>query len=272
MAKLSNILITALNILTTIISLIAIAIFIYLHFFINGSPTHCQQMVEWPILIVGLILLTISLLGMIGSWCRITSLLWIYIVAVVGIMIGWCIFSVFVFMVTNKGAGKAVSGVGFEEYRVGDFNHWLQKHVVNGNNWVQIRSCLVDTKICGSLDRVYTNDGADFLKNNLSPIQSSCCKPPTSCGFTPKNATNWEVPKSGPASSDTDCSTWNNEQNKLCYDCKSCKAGVLANLRMEWRHFLIFNLIVILILFVIYMIGCCAVRNNYTPSSIHKYP
>ncbi|XP_021761287.1 tetraspanin-11-like [Chenopodium quinoa] len=175
-------------------------------------------------------------------------------------------------MVTNKGAGRAVSGVGFEEYRVGDFNHWLQRNVVSTKNWVQIRSCLVDTKVCASLDRVYTNHGLDFLNKNLSPIQSSCCKPPTSCGFTPKNATYWEVPKTGPASSDSDCNAWSNNKDKLCYDCKSCKAGVLANLREEWRHFLIFNITIFIILFVIYMFGCCAIRNSYNRSSSNKHP
>uniref|UniRef100_A0A803MXI9 Uncharacterized protein n=2 Tax=Chenopodium quinoa TaxID=63459 RepID=A0A803MXI9_CHEQI len=187
-------------------------------------------------------------------------------------MIGWVIFTGFVFMVTNKGAGRAVSGVGFEEYRVGDFNHWLQRNVVSTKNWVQIRSCLVDTKVCASLDRVYTNHGLDFLNKNLSPIQSSCCKPPTSCGFTPKNATYWEVPKTGPASSDSDCNAWSNNKDKLCYDCKSCKAGVLANLREEWRHFLIFNITIFIILFVIYMFGCCAIRNSYNRSSSNKHP
>ncbi|KAL2935440.1 Tetraspanin-8 [Bienertia sinuspersici] len=269
MAKLSNAIITTLNFLTTILSLLAIGTFIYLHFF-HISPTNCQKMIEWPILIIGLILLIISLLGLIGSCCHISSLLWIYLVALVVIIIGWLVFSVFVFFVTNKGAGNAVSGVGFKEYKLGDYNHWLQKHVVDGKNWVKIRSCLVDTKVCGSFhDVVYTNNGLDLLKDKLTPIQSGCCKPPTSCGFTPKNGTYWDVPKTGPASSESDCMTWTNDPNKLCYDCKSCKAGVLANLRKEWRHFLIFNVIILAILFLIYMIGCCAVRNSHNHS---KHP
>lgn len=170
MAKISNIIITTLNFVTTILSLVAIGIYIYLHF-INESPTHCQKMVELPILIIGLVLLLISLLGLIGSWCQISSLLWIYLVALVVIILGWFIFTVFVFFVTNKGAGKVVSGVGIEEYRLGNYNHWLQKHVVNGNNWVQIRSCLVDSKVCDSIDVDYTKNGLDFLKNRLTPIQ-----------------------------------------------------------------------------------------------------
>ncbi|XP_074317233.1 tetraspanin-8-like [Silene latifolia] len=272
MAKLSNIVITTLNLITTVLSLVAIAIFVYLHF-INGSPTHCQRMVEWPVLIMGLTLLVISLMGLIGSSCRISSLLWIYLVVLVALILGWFIFTAFVFFVTNKGVGQAVSGVGYKEYKIGDYSHWLQKHVVNGKNWDEIRSCLVDAKVCKSLDVVYDKHGDDFLKFHLSPIQSSCCKPPTSCGFTPKNATYWETPKTGPATSDPDCQAWNNDQKKLCYDCKTCKGGVLANLRKEWRNFLIVNVIIIVFLFVVYMVGCCAVRNSHRlPKYRPTYP
>ncbi|KAK9669037.1 hypothetical protein RND81_13G104300 [Saponaria officinalis] len=274
MAKVSNIVITTLNVITTLLSLLAISIFIYLHFF-NSSPTHCQRMVEWPILIMGLTLLVISLLGLVGSGCRITPLLWIYLVVLVGLILGWFIFTVFVFFVTNKGAGQAVSGVGFREYKIADYSHWLQNHVVSGKNWVQIRSCLIDGNVCRSVDVFYDKHGVDFVKDHLGPIQSSCCKPPAKCGFTPKNATYWENPnpKNRSNTTDPDCETWSNDPKKLCYDCKTCKAGVLANLRREWRKFLIINAIIIILLFFIYMVGCCAVRNNYhLPKYSSGYP
>jgi len=34
---------------------------------------------------------------------------------------------------------------------------------------------------------------------------------------------------------DSDCNLWNNDQNQLCYNCNACKAGLLGNLRKEWR-------------------------------------
>lgn len=92
--------------------------------------------------------------------------------------------------------------------------------------------------------------------------QSGCCKPPSYCGFEYRNATYWVAPKTGPAVPDTDCTTWSNEQTMLCFNCKSCKAGVLSNIRKEWRRLAIFNSCVLIILTLIYCIGCCATRNN----------
>ncbi|KAJ8452219.1 hypothetical protein Cgig2_006024 [Carnegiea gigantea] len=265
MARLSNIIITTLNFLTTVLALAAIGTYIYLHFF-HSNPTHCQRALERPVLAVGMTLLAVSLLGLIGSGLRVKGLLWAYLAVLAIIIMGWLVFSVFVLVVTNKGAGRAVSGFGFREYQVADYSHWLQKHVVNGKNWVEIRSCLVDANVCmGDNDVIYVKNGEGFLKDKLTPIQSGCCKPPTSCGFTPKNATYWEAPKPGPTtdSSDSDCKTWSNNQKKLCYNCNSCKAGVLANLRKEWRTFSITNAVILVLLLAIYMVACCAVHNNH---------
>jgi len=93
-------------------------------------------------------------------------------------------------------------------------------------------------------------------------FQAGCCKPPVYCGFTMKNATYWEVPKSGLAANNSDCATWNNRQEKLCYDCNACKGGVLANIRNQWRHLTVFNGFVLVLVTAIYAMGCYAIRNN----------
>jgi len=92
--------------------------------------------------------------------------------------------------------------------------------------------------------------------------QIGCCKPPLRCGFTKKNATFWEAPKAGPLANDTDCRTWSNRQDKLCFNCDSCKGGVLANIRSQWRHLTIFNTCVLVLVTTIYVLGCYAIRNN----------
>ncbi|CAI8610179.1 unnamed protein product [Vicia faba] len=89
------------------------------------------------------------------------------------------------------------------------------------------------------------NDSLIF--KHLSTTQAGCCKPPEYCGFTMKNATFWEVPKSGLAANNSDCATWNNRQDKLCYECNACKGGVLANIRNQWRHLTVFNAIVLVL-------------------------
>lgn len=102
--------------------------------------------------------------------------------------------------------------------------------------------------------------------------QVGCCKPPVQCGFTMKNATFWEVPKTGPAMNDTDCFTWKNKENKLCYDCNSCKGEVLANIRNQWRYLTIFNVCVLILLTSIYVLGCYAIRNNRRNQHLVYHP
>jgi hypothetical protein len=42
------------------------------------------------------------------------------------------LFTIFSFVVTNKGVGKLVSNKGNREYPLGDYMYWLQKQVKNG--------------------------------------------------------------------------------------------------------------------------------------------
>lgn len=103
-------------------------------------------------------------------------------------------------------------------------------------------------------------------------MQSGCCKPPTFCGFQYKNATFWTIPTTGLKSTDADCKLWSNEQDKLCYDCGSCKAGVLATLKAKWKAVSIFNVALLVILIIVYSIGCCALRNNRAKTHGGYYP
>ncbi|KAH1246623.1 Tetraspanin-11 [Glycine max] len=101
--------------------------------------------------------------------------------------------------------------------------------------------------------------------NTLSSVVYGfgCCKPPLQCGFTKKNATFWEVPaKASTAANNTNCRTWSNRQDKLCFNCDSCKGGVLANIRSQWRHLTIFNACVLVLVTTIYVLGYYAIRNN----------
>lgn len=96
-------------------------------------------------------------------------------------------------------------------------------------------------------------------------IQSGCCKPPAYCGLEFHNATYWTTPKRGPAVADPDCKTWSNGQEKLCFDCYSCKKAVLDNIRREWRLLALINIGIIVFVILVYSVGCCALRNNRHP-------
>lgn len=90
--------------------------------------------------------------------------------------------------------------------------------------------------------------------------QSGCCKPPTVCGFTFVTATEWDKPANS-SSTDSDCNAWNNTSTELCFECNSCRAGVLQNVKFNWRRVAVVNIIVLVFLIVVYSFGCCAFRN-----------
>lgn len=97
--------------------------------------------------------------------------------------------------------------------------------------------------------------------------QSGCCKPPSDCNFTFRNATFWIPPAKNEtafATNNGDCVAWSNVQTELCFNCNACKAGVLANIREKWRHLLVFNICLLILLITVYSCGCCARRNNRT--------
>ncbi|KAL6907830.1 hypothetical protein ACP4OV_002000 [Aristida adscensionis] len=60
---------------------------------------------------------------------------------------------------------------------------------------------------------------------------SGCCKPPSSCPYTYINETVMWIPTSGVPSKeiDIDCSRWSNDHQTLCFQCDSCKAGVIVD-------------------------------------------
>lgn len=247
-----------LNILTLILSIIGVVLSFHAQ---TGEA--CQRAIHKPVLIVSVFVLVISILGLIGACCRSNIVMVLYLVLLFVLIIGTICAAVFVFVVTNKGAGKAISGKGYKEYRLGDYSHWLQKYLVDGNKWQVTKSCLSATQICTNLRSL----------NDYTPIQLGCCMPPSICDFVHKNTTFWEVPKSGPAVQDSDCTTWSNNHTKLCYDCTTCKGGFLANIKSQWRTWAIVLVCLCIFLILVYSTGCCAFRNNrsYYRNSIYKY-
>ncbi|KAH9323180.1 hypothetical protein KI387_017819, partial [Taxus chinensis] len=235
MPRISNSVVGILNFVVFLLSIPIVGLGIWLA---TRHETDCVKFLQGPVIIIGVFIMAVSLAGFIGACFRVSWLLWIYLFVMFLLIILLLSFTIFAFVVTNKGAGRLASGKGYKEYRLGDYSHWLQKRVQNADNWRKIQSCIRDAKVCKSLgrDEVY-HFAADFYQRNLSPIQSGCCKPPSSCGYVYWNATYWEWVPPPPAgdTSDGDCATWSNEQDEVCYACDSCKAGVLASAKHDWR-------------------------------------
>ena len=77
----------------------------------------------------------------------------------------------------------------------------------------------------------------------------------------------WNKPPGFNSTNDPDCNTWSNDPRALCYDCQSCKAGVLANVKNDWKKIATVNIIFLIFLIIVYSVGCCAFRNNRRDNS-----
>lgn len=96
--------------------------------------------------------------------------------------------------------------------------------------------------------------------NVLVDPQSGCCKPSNDCDFTYVSPTEWT--KTNTSYSNPDCNTWDNDPAVLCFSCESCKAGLLDNLKSNWKKVAVLNVIFLVFLIIVYSVGCCAFRNN----------
>ncbi|KAE9601698.1 hypothetical protein Lal_00040576 [Lupinus albus] len=267
MGKCSNNLVGILNFVTTLLSIPIIIAGIWLS---KQAGTECERWLEKPVIAVGVFLLVVSIAGLIGACYRVTWLLWVYLLVMFLLIVLLFAFTVFAFVVTNKGAGEALSGKGYREYRLGDYSNWLQKRV-DGSTWDRISSCLQAGKLCSRFGDQYVHDTVDkFYSEELSPLQSGCCKPSNECGFTYKGPTNW-VRAGNATHSNPDCNAWNNDPNMLCYNCQSCKAGMLENIKTDWKKVAIVNVVFLIFLIIVYSIGCCAFRNNRMENHYPKY-
>ncbi|KAG8379352.1 hypothetical protein BUALT_Bualt07G0079400 [Buddleja alternifolia] len=226
MARISNGIITGLNVLTLILAFSALGFSLW--FNLNKSGTPCQTVLKTPLLIIGAALAVVSLVGLVGACYRVSFLMWIYLFVLFLLIIGLMAFTVFTIIVTNRGIGRALSGKGAGHFRLGDYSTWLHRYVANAKNW----------------------------------HQSGCCKPPNYCGFKFQSATNWTMPKTGPAVPDPDCKTWSNDQKQLCFECESCKMASLDTIKREWRLLALINVGIIILVIIVYTIGCYALRNN----------
>ncbi|XP_062164005.1 tetraspanin-8-like [Alnus glutinosa] len=259
MFRVSNNLVGLLNLLTFVLSIPILAGGIWLS---HQANSECERWLEKPVIVLGVFLMVVSLAGLVGACCKVSWLLWFYLLVMFLLILLLTVFTIFAFAVTNKGAGQVVSGRGYKEYRLGDYSNWLQKRVNNNKNWNKIKSCLHDSKVCSNFANKYVNISAgEFYTEHLSALQSGCCKPPNDCDFTYVNATEWTKP-AVVNSTNPDCNTWDNASADLCYSCESCKAGLLDNIKSNWKKVAVLNVIFLVFLIIVYSVGCCAFRNN----------
>ncbi|KAK7411278.1 hypothetical protein VNO78_02711 [Psophocarpus tetragonolobus] len=250
--RINNTLVGALHTLPIFLGLAAVAGAAYLR--VHGD---CEKVLQYPLLFGGLFIFAVSALGLVGALCRVNVALYMYLLAALFVIVAFASFTVVALFVTRNTARDHGPSLG---YSVGDFSTWLRHYVTDERNWNAARSCLLQKRVCRDL-ALDANNASQVFKR-LSTTQFGCCKPPLRCGMRMKNSTFWEAPKGGAPNNDSDCEAWNNRQDKLCLNCDSCKGGVLANIREQWKHLTIFNACVVVLLTIIYVLGCFAIRNN----------
>ncbi|KAI3932123.1 hypothetical protein MKW92_005767 [Papaver armeniacum] len=261
----SHSVIGVINFIATLLSIPIIGAGIWLMTLPDNS---CVKILQWPVVILGILILVVGIAGLVGGFGRISWLLLFYLVVMLVLIILLGCMVVFIYMVTLQGSGHIAPSRSYLEYRIDDYSGWLRRRVQTSYKWDQIRACLSSTSMCQELNQRY-HFAQDFFNARITPLQSGCCKPPTQCGFTFVNPTYWISPINTAA--DMDCLMWNNEQTQLCYGCDSCKAGLLANIKIEWRRVDIVLLITLIALICVYLVGCCAFRKAKTEDLFRKY-
>ncbi|KAI5079549.1 hypothetical protein GOP47_0005028 [Adiantum capillus-veneris] len=229
---------------------------------------NCIKFLEIPVLFIGFALVVVSLLGIVGVLRQKLVLVWAYLVLIFLLLLLLFAFILFAFIVTSDGGAHSVPGATFLEYNLGEYSAWLQDQVTDSLKWRSLRACVKDEQICKGLNRQYPTL-FDFDNAYLSPLQSGCCKPPNSCGFTFVKPTQWVTPTSSGASSD--CQFWSN--SGMCYDCNTCKAGLLETVRQDWKKVAKVCLAVFILLIVVYLVSWAAFLKGTSQSHFGRpYP
>lgn len=250
--------VAGINLVAALLSIPVIAAGIW----VSTQPDNaCVQILQWPLIGLGIAVLVVGIAGFVAAFWRLPWLLLAYLVAMLLLLIILACLVVFVFIVTSSGpSGHVPPGRAFLEYDLSDDSGstWLRGRLEGGTRWERIKTCLAATPTCSDLNRTLTTAQEFFAAGWLSPLQSGCCKPPTRCGYTFVTPTYWISPID--AAADPDCAAWSNEQDKFCYSCASCKAGLLRNLRTEWRRADIIVAVATALLLAVYAMGCYAFR------------
>ncbi|KMZ63650.1 Tetraspanin-3 [Zostera marina] len=276
MFRRSNAVVGFINFVTFLISIPILGAGIFLA--TKANTGECLRFLQWPLIIISIAIMIVSLAGFIGACYRKTWLLRAYLFFMFFILVALLVFIIFAFAVTDKGSGHPVLGREYEEYSLDDYSGWLKDRVGGREYWSKISDCLRGAKVCKDMRRIvkippsstapatFVPESADsFYTRKLSPIQSGCCKPPTSCGFLYMNETFWNPAGSTSVAAlggDIDCTRWSNDQQLLCYNCDSCKAGVLASVKKSWRKAAVISIAVLVISIIVYIIAIAAFRNN----------
>lgn len=168
----SNHLIGLLNFTTFLISVPILGGGIWLSS--RANNTDCLKFLQWPLIVIGVSIMVVSLAGFAGACYRNTVLMWFYLFVMFFIIAALIGFIIFAYAVTDKGSGRALANRSYKDYFLEDYSGWLEKRVADNSYWRKIASCVRDSKVCKKLGRSVDGvpETADmFYNRKLNSVQ-----------------------------------------------------------------------------------------------------
>jgi len=177
--------VAAINVVAALLSIPVIAAGIWLS---TQADNACVQILQWPVIALGVAVLAVGLAGFVAAFWCLPWLLLGNLVAMFVVVVALACLAVFVFAVTTGSLGHRVPSQEFLEYDLDDYSSWLCARLDAPGRWDRIKACLAATPTCTDFNGTYdtAQDLFTAALNRMSPLQlqSGCCKPPTSYGYT----------------------------------------------------------------------------------------
>ncbi|KAL6508858.1 Tetraspanin-3 [Orobanche hederae] len=168
----SNHLIGFLNFLTFLLSIPILGGGVWLSS--RANNTDCMKFLQWPLIVIGVAIMVVSLAGFAGSCYRNTFLLYLYLWAMFFIVAALVGFIIFAYAVTDRGSGRPVLNRLYQDYSLRDYSGWLADRVASEDYWSKISSCIRDSHVCPKMGRNIGGvpESAEmFYLRKLTPIQ-----------------------------------------------------------------------------------------------------
>lgn len=140
----------------------------------SNHNTACLHPFRWPLLLLGLFLLIVSLSGFVGAYWNRQGLLALYLFAMALLILLLLALLVFAFVVSRPDGSYAPDPArpSFTDYRLAGYHPWLRRYVSSSSHWTQIRRCLAQSSdVCPKLANQLLSPDQFFLNTHLSPLQ-----------------------------------------------------------------------------------------------------
>lgn len=163
----SNNVIGVINFIAMLLSIPIIGAGIWLA---TQTDNACVQILQWPVIVLGILVLIVAIAGFIGGFWRLQWLLVFYLIAMLLLIVLLACLVIFVYMVTIRGSGHPEPSRAFLEYKLDDYSGFLKRRVRSNYKWDRIRTCLSSTTLCAQLNQSYRM-AQDFFDAHLTPLQ-----------------------------------------------------------------------------------------------------